>query len=248
MSAIASLRLDALPLRDSAPQPTLTALRSCPWFAGWSAADLASLALSCSLRSFGPGQVVAAEGKPLGAVAVVVKGRVRVVRRAEGGREVTLEVFRAGDLAADAVFQDEGILRNDWLAAETCLLMFIPRADFIAHLRHLPEAALALARDYERRLSRAKTLATGLALADVQARLFEVLGRLAREEGEALSDGILIKKCPTQQELGNMIGACRETVSRMIAELARQELVQLQGRKLKISPRFLAQATVAGAA
>jgi CRP-like cAMP-binding protein len=115
-------------------------------------------------------------------------------------------------------------------------------------MRSVPEVALTLARDFERRLTRVKGLACGLALADVQTRLYDALARLAREEGEAGPEGTVVRKCPTQQELGNEIGACRETVSRMIAELARQQLVALKGRRLTISARFLGRSTVSGAA
>jgi CRP-like cAMP-binding protein len=128
------------------------------------------------------------------------------------------------------------------------LLLFLPKDDFLAQMRATPDAALALAREMERRLSRAKSLACGLALADVQTRLHHALARLAREDGEPGLDGTVIRKCPTQQELGNEIGACRETVSRMIAELARQELLSLKGRRLTLSPRFLAATAVSGAA
>jgi CRP-like cAMP-binding protein len=204
--------------------------------------------MTSNLRSFGSGQAVAAEGKGLQAVVLVIKGRIRAVRRAEGGREVTLESFRAGDLAADALFDPESVLPNDWIAAETSLLLFIPREDFLTQLKTVPEAALALARDFERRLTRTKGLATGLVLADVETRLYHALTTLAREEGEESPDGTVIARCPTQQELGNTIGACRETVSRIIAELARRNLLTLRGRRLTLTQGFFSLAQSQGLA
>src|SRR5687767_3445440 len=131
MTAIASLRVDGSQSREVGAQPALSALRSAPWFSGWPSSALASLSMTSNLRSFGTGQAVAAEGKGLQAVVLVIKGRIRAVRRAEGGREVTLESFRAGELAADALFDPESVLPNDWIAAETSLLLFIPREDFL---------------------------------------------------------------------------------------------------------------------
>jgi CRP-like cAMP-binding protein len=238
MTAIASLRVDGSQSREVGAQPALSALRSAPWFSGWPSSALASLSMTSNLRSFGTGQAVAAEGKGLQAVVLVIKGRIRAVRRAEGGREVTLESFRAGELAADALFDPESVLPNDWIAAETSLLLFIPREDFLNQLKAVPEAALALARDFERRLTRSKGLATGLVLADVETRLYQALTTLAREEGEESPEGTVIARCPTQQELGNTIGACRETVSRIIAELARRNMLTLRGRRLTLSSGF----------
>ena len=81
------------------------------------------------------------------------------------------------------------MLPNDWIAAETSLLLFIPREDFLNQLKAVPEAALALARDFERRLTRSKGLSTGLVLADVETRLYQALTTLAREEGEESPEG-----------------------------------------------------------
>jgi CRP-like cAMP-binding protein len=247
MSATAFLRIEAPQTRDTAPHPAFSALKSSAWFSSFPSTALTALAAASSLRSFGTGQVVAPEGKSCEYVLLVIKGRVRAVRRAEGGREMTVEVHRAGDVVTDALFDSASILPNDWVAGETSLLLFLPKDDFLAQVRGNPDAALALAQDLERRLGRAKGLACGLALSDVQTRLHQALARLAREEGEPCPEGTLIRKCPTQQELGNEIGACRETVSRMIAELSRQEMLSLKGRRLTISPRFLALTTVSGA-
>lgn len=242
MTAIASVRTDGSPSREVGAQPALSALRSAPWFAGWPSSALATLSLTSNLRSFGTGQPVAAEGKGLSSVVLVIKGRIRAVRRAEGGREVTLESFRAGELAADALFDPESVLPNDWIAAETSLLLFIPREEFLNQIKALPDAALMLSRDFERRLTRSKGLATGLVLADVETRLYKALVTLAQEEGEQTGDGTLIGRCPTQQELGNTIGACRETVSRIIAELSRRGLLTLRGRRLTLAPGFFEMA------
>lgn len=248
MSAIAPLRMEAPPSREPAAQPGLSALKASPWFSPFSPAALAAMSAASSLRSFAAGQVLVEEGKTCGFVFLVVKGRVRAVRRTEGGREMTLEVHRAGDVIVESLFDGSALAASDWVAGETSLLLFIPREEFLTQLKVTPEAALALTRDLERRLSRVKGLACDLGLADVQTRLYRALARLAREEGEAAPEGTVIRKCPTQQEIGNEIGACRETVSRMIAELARQELVALKGRRLTISPQFLARSTISGVA
>ena len=227
------------PARPTSVQPVLAALRCCPFFNGWSQTHLAALSLVGSLRSFGSGQIVMAEGASTDEVIVVVRGRLRAVRRADKGREVTLESFREGTVCIDTLFLS-GELSNDLFASETSLLLFLPRDALLSQIRTNPDAALSLAKDFERRLSGARSMAAGLALADVETRLKNVLFRLAHEEGEIVPGGVLIRKSPTQQELGTMIGACRETVSRIVADFARKGLVRLAGRKLTLASEFLA--------
>jgi CRP-like cAMP-binding protein len=48
--------------------------------------------------------------------------------------------------------------------------------------------------------------------------------------------------------LASRIGACRETVSRIVADLARQQVLTLEGRKLTLAPRFFEIARSVGIA
>jgi CRP/FNR family transcriptional regulator, cyclic AMP receptor protein len=92
------------------------------------------------------------------------------------------------------------------------------------------------------RLERSKQLATGLALAGVQERVVSRLVAIGRQDGTAGPDGLLIRNRPTQQELANQIGACRETVSRTVSELVRQGLLTPRGRSLLVSKQLVENA------
>src|SRR5437667_12318035 len=90
-------------LVPAAANQELAALSECPLFAGTAPATLQSLSLACSTKQLPRASTVAAEGSLPAQAFLVLRGRVRAVRRGEGGREITLEVFRAGDLIADAL-------------------------------------------------------------------------------------------------------------------------------------------------
>jgi CRP/FNR family cyclic AMP-dependent transcriptional regulator len=227
----------------SALTPELAALQSCPLFADASPAALQALAAVASTRSFARGTIVATEGGPAPAVVLVARGRLRAVRRAASGREITVEVFRPGDLLADAALTPNVPLANDWEAAETTSLLMIPREALLAHLRGAHEVAVALAVQLVSRLERAKDLAVALALSDVESRVVAALVGLGRQDGADGPEGLLIRQRPTQQEIANQIGACRETVSRTVSDLVRRGLLTPRGRSL-----LLARSLYAGAA
>jgi len=251
MNAIASLRTDSAAAfqREPSFHPALSALRNTTWFNAFPQNVLATLSMNASLSSFSARQPVTLEGRWLGAAVLVVKGCLRSVRRTDSARELTLETFRPGDLIADAVLFPDGTLAGDGLvAAETSLLLFIQRDEFLAAVATVPQASLALIRDLERRLNRVKLLASGLATSDVESRLYRLLFNLARDEGQPVPEGTIIQRSPTQQDLASRIGACRETVSRIVADLARQQILSLDGRKLTLAPRFFEIAKSAGIA
>jgi len=248
MNTVASAVVEsAAPHRhDVSVCPALGALRSSRWFSGMSTSALAQLAANASIHSFGAKQDIVLQGRWLSAASLVVRGCICAVRRTDGFRELTLETFRAGDVLLDELIHSDSTLASDRLvAAETSILLLFPREEFLAVTRTVPEVALALLHDFEQRLRRVKALAWGLATTDVESRLYRLLLSLAREEGQVSEEGTVIAHFPTQQDLAGRIGACRETVSRIVADLARQGLLTLRGRRLTLMPGFFALARAA---
>ena len=92
------------------------------------------------------------------------------------------------------------------------------------------------------RLRRADDLIGNLALRDVGSRLRRTLVELANERGEVRDDGVLIRRRPTQQDLANMVGTCRETVSRLLSAMSRGGLIVSRGRTLLLRPDLLQSA------
>jgi len=142
-------------------------------------------------------------------------------------------------LIADFVLASDLPLGNDWEAVEASSLLVVPREAFMAFVRATPEALMAVAAGLCGRLERSKQLATGIALSGVQERVVSRLVALGRQDGPVQPEGLLIRNRPTQQELANQIGACRETVSRTVSELVRQGLLTPRGRSLLVSKRLI---------
>jgi CRP-like cAMP-binding protein len=222
--------------------PELAALQACPFFTGASPAALGTLAAASSLRAVPRGTTVATQGSPAAQAFLVVRGRVRCVRRAANGREIALETFRPGDFVADAALAPNTPAGSDWEAAEATTLLMLPREALVAYLRGTPEIALALVTQMLTRLDRSKDLAVGLALSDVEGRVVSTLIALGRQDGVDGPEGLLIRMRPTQQEIANQIGACRETVSRTVSDLVRRGLLTPRGRSLLLSRRLFAEA------
>ena len=202
-----------------ADAPIMEALKACPRLARAPAEALRLLARDATLRAVGRGANIAPQGGRLDVAVGVVRGKVRAVCRAVNGREISMEIFRAGDLIADGALAPETPLAHDWEAVEASTLLIIPRETFLSCLRATPDLALALA--------------------GVQERVVSRLVAIGRQDGTAGPDGLLIRNRPTQQELANQIGACRETVSRTVSELVRQGLLTPRGRSLLVSRRLV---------
>jgi CRP-like cAMP-binding protein len=222
--------------------PELAAVQACPLFTGVTSSALGALAGASALRTVPRGTTVATQGSPSAQSFIVVRGRVRCVRRAANGREIALETFRPGDIVADGALAPNAPLASDWEAAEATTLLMIPREALVTYLRGAPELALAVVTQMLTRLERSKDLAVGLALSDVEGRVVSTLIALGRQDGVDGPEGLLIRLRPTQQEIANQIGACRETVSRTVSDLVRRGLLTPRGRSLLLSRRLFPEA------
>src|SRR5882762_5459793 len=85
-------------------------------FARMAPATLQALASRSTIKDLHRGSVLAAEEGLPSNVFVVISGRIRAVRRGESGREITVDVFRPGDLLADPLLAPEQPLVNNWEA------------------------------------------------------------------------------------------------------------------------------------
>lgn len=210
-----------------------------PLFSTLPATAIEDLADRASIRSVGAGAVVVAQNEPGDAMFIIMSGRIKVMMSGDGGREVTLSFLRSGDSFGEMSLFDQAPRSAHCIAAEATTLLALARDDLMRHIQAHPRTALNLVSEMARRLRRADETIAQLALCDVNERLIHRLVGLAREEGSTGPDGLVVRRRPTQQELANMIGSCRETISRAFNQLARDGLVIQRGRSLVITPALV---------
>ncbi len=210
-----------------------------PLFAALPISAIEDLTARVTVRKVTAGSAVVSQDEPGDAMFVIMTGRVKVVIFGESGREVTLSLLRAGESFGEMSLFDQAPRSAHCLAVEPTTLLVLSREDLLKHIQAHARTGLNLLGEMARRLRRADQTIAQLALCDVNERLIHRLVGLAREEGSAAPEGILVRRRPTQQELANMIGSCRETISRAFNQLARDGLIIPRGRSLVVTPALI---------
>lgn len=213
-----------------------------PLFTQLPIAAIEDLSNRITVRKVAAGSAVVAQDEPGDAMFVIMTGRVKVVMFGESGREVTLSLLRTGDSFGEMSLFDQGPRSAHCLAIEPTTLLTLTRDELMRHIQAHPRTAINLVSEMARRLRRADETIAQLALCDVNERLIHRLVGLAREEGASGPDGLVVRRRPTQQELANMIGSCRETISRAFNQLARDGLIIPRGRSLVVTPALIERA------
>jgi CRP/FNR family transcriptional regulator len=109
-------------------------------------------------------------------------------------------------------------------------LLFFPRAAFVALLEKHPALALKLLADLSLKLRQFAAQIENLSLKEVPARLATYLLVLAESQGRRDQVTLAISK----GQLASLLGTIPETLSRMFAKLSGQNLIEVEGRTIRL--------------
>ena len=209
-------------------------------FRGCSQGALDDLVRRLQIRTRLQGSLIVAQDEPGDAMFLIAQGRVKVALFGENGRELTLSTLGPGEFFGEMSLIDSRPRSANVVALDDTTVLALTRDAFSAHLKAHPQTAMNIISELTARLRRADETITSLALHDVESRLVRTLERLAREEGESADAvGLVLRKRPTQQDLANMVGSCRETISRTFTSMIKRGLVVPRGRALVLTRQLL---------
>jgi CRP-like cAMP-binding protein len=168
------------------------------------------------------------------AMFVIIKGKVKVARTSTDGREVILTILSESDFFGEMAILD-GLARSaSVIALEESELFIIQRDQFLELLKVHPEISINLLQELTKRLRNADMKIKALSLKDAEGKVATVILQLAEDIGKIKHGVVEIEKLPLQQDLANMAGTSRETISRTLHSFAKKGMVELDGSKLRI--------------
>jgi CRP/FNR family transcriptional regulator, cyclic AMP receptor protein len=168
------------------------------------------------------------------ALFVIVNGKVKVARSSNDGKEVILTILSDSDFFGEMAILD-GLTRSATVVAiEESELFLIQRNDFLNLLREYPEVSISLLQELTKRLRSADMKIKALSLKDAEGKVATVILQLADDVGKIKHGMVEIERLPLQQDLANMAGTSRETISRTLHTFAKKKLIEVEGSKLRI--------------
>lgn len=210
----------------------LESLRAIPLFRRVLDGDLEELGTHLIERRFPKNATVVEEGLPGDYMYVIREGRVKVTKASEDGREKIMNFLEAG-----AFFGDMALLGNETRSAsvktlEESMLLALSRRDFIDLLRQSPDLALAVIEELANRLRETNEQARSLSFQGVEERTRNLFERIARPE--SAPGGRRMTPSLTHQQIADMVGTSRETVTRAIKQLKEGGWLSQEGKRYVI--------------
>ncbi len=212
--------------------------RATRFFCDFSASTLQAFGAITFASSFPTGSVLFVEGETPRGVSVLCKGRVKLFTTSDDGKSLILRIAEPGEVLGLAAATSSKPYALTAQTIEPCQVNFVPRRKFLRFLNEHNDAcfraALELSDKYNGACREIRSL--GLSHSAVE-KLSRFLLECSSHNGQGGKQQPRLKLEFTHEEIAEMIGTSRETVTRLFAQLKKRQIVQINGAMLLICNR-----------
>lgn len=210
-------------------------VRTARLFCNMTPASVAALESIKYTGVYPKGSLLFVEGEKPRGVFIICSGRVKLTTSSAEGRKLIVKIAEEGEvLGSNAV-----ILGKTYeVTAETtepAQVNFIKSDDFLRFLNTTSEACMHTAQQLSSEYYAAQGSIRTLGLAQTTTeKLAKLLLDWCEREGDVTPKGVRLKVLLTHEEIAEMIGTTRETVTRILSDLKRQKILEVKGSTILV--------------
>jgi CRP/FNR family transcriptional regulator, cyclic AMP receptor protein len=208
-------------------------IRSVPLFSTLTDSEFNQLAHIFVVRSYRKNQIIFLEEETGSYMYLVLSGKVKVSKAAVAGKETILAIHRAGDFFGEMSLLDGKTAPATVSAMEDAKIISVSGADFHKYLLHNEKVMLQIINVLCARLRQVwqtQSLSSSTADARIRMGIYD----LAKKHGIRDAHGTIIDLKITHQELAEMVGTSRETVTRVLAHLRDDGIIEISQRRITL--------------
>lgn len=212
---------------------SLDSLRSIPYFSALDAAAFAEIARHCTIREYGPQELIIGHNDQTFDVLFLLDGLARVSLYSADGQRVGFRDVSAGTIFGELSAIDGQPRSATVECVEGCVAAVMRQPQFLAALASQPQFNMAVLRHLAGQMRAMTTRVFEYSTMAVRQRLRAELLRMAEKTGKGKANAV-ISPAPTHAEFASRISTHREAVTRELAWLEGQGFVVKDGRALEI--------------
>lgn len=207
-------------------------LHNVPIFKDLSEDELLAFAPLFVEKKYKKGSILFLEGDP-GEEFFLIKSGVIKIYRIDDSKEIILSLFQVGDFFGEMSLLSDGLTRSATAETlEASVLYSMKRITFVQFMETSPKLCLKLLEATMERLRKANEQIYDLTFLGVRSRILKSIVRLSEEYGVSTKEGILIDVKLTHQQLANMVGTVRESVTKVLQDLQEENYIKITKKKI----------------
>lgn len=180
------------------------------------------------------GERIYMTGDPSNLVYLLKTGSVKISATGQDRQDTTLAFLFPGDLFGELAIVDDAPRDHMATAHEDTVLCSMNRDVIIQLAQQNPALGYQITKLMGFRVRRFRSRVEELLCKGAAERIAHTLLALASECGVRDANGVLINMRLNQVDLGNLVGLARETVNIVLQDLRRRDLIELDGRRIRI--------------
>jgi CRP/FNR family transcriptional regulator, cyclic AMP receptor protein len=208
-------------------------IRTVPLFSTLTDEEFNQLAHIFVARAYRKNQVIFLEEETGNYMYLVLSGKVKVAKAGVGGKETILAIHRTGDFFGEMSLLDGKTAPATVSAMEDAKIISVSGTDFHKYLLHNEKVMQQIIQVLCARLRQVwQTQSLSSSTADARIRMG--IYQLAKRHGIRDAHGTIIDLKITHQELAEMVGTSRETVTRVLTRLREQKIIEVDQRRITL--------------
>lgn len=209
-------------------------IRQVPIFSAFSASEAKEISPYLVPARFRKKETIFSEGDPPDWLYVVKKGKVKITKLSQGGKEIILEIIAPVDFFGGVAVMRGFPYPANAVAMEETEVLKISRKNLLNIMDRFPSLMYCMATNIGDRIKGSHEALKSIALEKVESRIASLLIKLADKAGEKSEDGLLINMRLTKQDLAEMVGTTVETSIRTMSKFSKAGILASKSGKIVI--------------
>ena len=210
-----------------------TTLRDVPLFSEMDILHLREISEISRLEQYKKSQHIFLENDNYRGFYIVLKGSVKVYRISAEGKEYILHLRKPPQPFADVpLFEEGGNYPANAQALEECLLLFIPKEEFIELIQKNPSIALKMLAGFAKRMRNMTNKMEEISTKEVSSRLARfILEEIEKNKSIKLPEPFL-RLTISKSTVATYLGTITETLSRTFKKFQDEKIIIVDGKKI----------------
>jgi len=198
--------------------------------------ELVKLNANSKMREVPKKQIVYFPDEPSNSVYLVKKGKVKISRLSEDGREIIIAILGPGEIFGESAITEPASKREEFAEATEDTLLCSMFSEIIHNLMEKdPSFGFKITKIIGFRFKRIQSRFESLIFKTSEERVKCFIKDLANEEGQKSDGGeIEIKLKLTHEDIGKLTATSRQMVTTVLNELERKNLVSYDRKRILV--------------
>lgn len=187
-----------------------------------------------SMKEIEKDQPIYFADEPSKAIFFLKKGRVKIVKYSNAGKENILALINPGEIFGEMAYLEEEQRTDYAVTIEPSLICAINKNELADFINKNPSLNLKMTKLIGLKLRSYSERIEDLVFKDANQRIISFILRLAEKNGKELGGQIFIKPFLKHQDIGEITASSRQTVNYLLSDLRERGIINFDRKKLII--------------